>query len=69
MKENIYEREDEWIRQAHILMTDNESVLMNQGIGIQVSGRASVVHDQKSLKISAGEPYDKNQDKIVIIFL
>ena len=65
VKENIYEREDEWIRQAHILMTENESVLMNQGIGIQVSGRASAAYPQKSLKISAGEPYDKNHDKLL----
>lgn len=61
-KQNCKQRGDEWIRQAHVDMFEsNGANVISQEIGLCVDGdHGSMVHYPYSLKILAGEQYDKN---------
>lgn len=63
---NVLKREDEWIRKAHMTMFKNKGVVINQNVGIQVSGTSSAELPVKSLKVNAGLEYDNNLDTITI---
>lgn len=60
-------RGEEWIRDAHLIMfnADGESVI-NDDIGIGVSGGTSSAMDVKSIKIYADEKYGSKEDKFQI---
>lgn len=56
---NWSQRGDEWIRRAQLTMFSAKGELMlNQKIGIAVSGNTSSADDHKSLKIISSEKYD-----------
>lgn len=64
---NYNMRTDEWIRDANIVMFDsNGELLIEQKVGLAVSGGSSPAFDIKSFKIYAGEEYDLNNKKINI---
>lgn len=53
---NFEERDDSWMRDAHLYMVDeNQKELLNQNILLGISGGTSSKNDVKSLKISAVE--------------
>lgn len=62
---NYDNRDDEWIRDANVVLLSpgqmeantNKGILWNQKIGIQVSGGASATSSVKSLKLVANEKY------------
>lgn len=65
--ENYYFRGDEWIRDAHLIMFGaGGEVLINDEIGIGVSGGTSSAMQTKSLKIYADEKYGSKEDKFYI---
>lgn len=64
---NYNNREDEWIRNAHVTIFDSKGgVLIDQNSGIKVSGRVSASQKIKSLKLYANSVYDKKHDKFNI---
>ena len=57
---NYNMRTDEWIRDANMVMFDsNGELLIEQKVGLAVSGGSSPAFDIKSFKIYAGEEYDQ----------
>lgn len=64
---NYNRREEDWIRCGHMTMFNIDGNLMiDQNIGIGVSGGTSSSFESKSLKIYADEIYDKSKDKLII---
>lgn len=66
VEQNFLKREDDWIRKAHMTMFENNSLIINQRVGIQVSGTASAYLPVKSLKVNAGLEYDNTHDKLIL---
>ena len=64
--DNLYKRTDEWIRPAHIMMSENNNIIWNQDIGIQISGKASAMLNNKSFKIIASETYDEKNPRFIL---
>ncbi len=65
---NYWQRGDEWIRDAHISLFDEDGILLlNQNIGFSVAGNTSVTTDYKSFKIYAGSEYDESYDNFEIL--
>ena len=64
--DNLYKRTDEWIRPAHIVMSENNNIIWNQDIGIQISGKASAILNNKSFKIIASETYDEKNPRFIL---
>ncbi len=64
---NYNRREEDWIRCGHMSMFDSEgNLVIDQNIGIGVSGGTSASYEVKSLKIYADKIYDKANDKLII---
>lgn len=64
---NYNMREDEWIRDAYMVMFDPEgNLIVNDNIGIGVSGGTSSALSVKSLKIYMDEKYGSEHDKFQI---
>ncbi len=63
------ERGDEWVRDAHITMFNEAgSILLDQKVGLAVSGGTSARQLVRSLKVVADESYDPNHDKLELNF-
>lgn len=59
------ERSEEWERQAHVTMYDTQgNVMLEQGIGLAVSGGTSARLEFKSLKLVGDLLYDDTYDKL-----
>ncbi len=64
---NYNRREDDWIRCGHMTMFDLDGdLVIDQNIGLGVSGGTSASFEVKSLKIYADKVYDKVRDKLII---
>lgn len=64
---NYSVRGEEWVRDAHLLMFDADGdIIINDDIGIGISGGASSALETKSLKIYADEKYGTENDKFEI---
>ncbi len=64
-KGNFRNRGSEWIRDGHVVMFDADgAVLLDQDVGIGVSGGTSSSMDVKSLKLYAGSIYDDAHDTL-----
>lgn len=63
---NYHQRSDDWVKSAHLTMFNNKGkVLINDNIGIIVSGGTSATYDIKSLKIISDTIYNsKNKFSI-----
>ncbi len=61
---NYFQKGDQWIRGGRVTMFSPEGgVLLDQNIGLSVSGGFSRTWEKKSFKIKAGAPYDMENDK------
>lgn len=57
---------EEWVRDANLTMFNKEgNLLINQEVGIEVSGGSSRSYDVKSFNITAGNNYLPNPEKLV----
>ena len=64
---NYNMRGDEWIRDAHLFMFGAEGeLIINDAVGIGVSGGSSSMFDAKSLKIYSDEKYGSENDKFYL---
>ena len=64
---NYNRREEEWVRCGHMTMFDLDGdLVIDQNIGLGVSGGTSASFEIKSLKIYADEIYDKANDKLIL---
>ncbi len=64
LRGNYSNRGEEWIRNAHVTLFDQEGMLkIEQNIGLGISGGTSAEYGVKSLKLYAGSEYDKHYDK------
>lgn len=61
---NYTMRTDDWIREANIEMFSTKGeIIINQKIGISVTGGTSSGQEVKSLKLTSGKEYDDEQEK------
>lgn len=65
---NYHQRSDDWIKNAHFMMFDSQGkLLINDNIGMIVSGGTSATYDVKSLKIISDSKYN-SKNKLPINF-
>lgn len=65
---NYSNRTEEWIRDAYVTMFDEDgNKVIDQKIGIGISGDTSAENDVKSLKLYAGSEYDANADSFSLL--